>query len=718
MSTVAPRHRGFPMHRLARIAVASTAVGLPALLGMAAVPVTASASGEAALTGTPPTAPRPPQAPEDGPRVSVDPPLPVERPESPVPAVDDGKPAPAELPAVPPEVTQLLPETPGSTTTSPPAAPSRPPSAATATARPAASAGGTRNPFPGLPPTAHAAYSTGTVLHTDTVEAGGTRLRDVNVGFSSAAWGSQARPERLDEFASLVAPAGPDNGAFARGRPVALRADSAGSAAANTVLSRESRAQAPPAAPVTTGDPSGVELDPLLVADLLHSQAQADSPDQGCLLGTDLASAAGSVAGLGLVDLAPGNGAGGVTAPLVSLGAGGPDRRTSQSVSLTRLVPPARPGGPVGLASENRQTLAPVSFLTGTDRQFTVEVLGEWALRAVADGRQGAVTFGPAGGAAPETPVVRITGRTGDVLEEVTLARLLGERGLVVDVGEFAEITLGEDPRAIGGDATTAATQTPTLAAGAADILRVRLVDTPDYRIGDFRLGHMEAAAAVPAAGILCPGLGVTHKAEPATVKPGDRFTWTITVTNPNDCTLDGVKLVDTLVAAPGVRYSTGATNPAAEAKGGRVTWADIGPLGPGASRDVTLEVEVAGDSKGGRFTPEAVATGMCSAGLPGSALIGALEEATPGVGSLTKIVAPLRKLLTTAAAVPFAMEGRGGVRDPEVVVAAAAPKSPAPGGLTGMLARTGGMFGVLPALILISAGALLRRFRRPPKSV
>ena len=75
-----------------------------------------------------------------------------------------------------------------------------------------------------------------------------------------------------------------------------------------------------------------------------------------------------------------------------------PDRAVQQSRSHTFLVPQEGTSSPIrkfGLASETRQTIAPITLFKGTPQEFTIETAGEWVLRATADGNKGSVFYGP-----------------------------------------------------------------------------------------------------------------------------------------------------------------------------------------------------------------------------------------------------------------------------------------------------------------------------------
>src|SRR5205814_6520903 len=121
--------------------------------------------------------------------------------------------------------------------------------------------------------------------------------------------------------------------------------------------------------------------------------------------------------------------------------------------------------------------------------------------------------------------------------------------GLEINIPGVAEIVIGEDPRAVDGDAASSPTQTGTLVLGAADVVRVRLLNQGESHLADVRLGHMEVGLAVPADGIQCPGIGMRLGAEPAKVKPGDTLDWRIKVPTLDDSKLETIKAVDVIPA-------------------------------------------------------------------------------------------------------------------------------------------------------------------------
>jgi hypothetical protein len=156
----------------------------------------------------------------------------------------------------------------------------------------------------------------------------------------------------------------------------------------------------------------------------------------------------------------------------------------------------------------------------------------------------------------------------------------------------------------------------------------------------------MEAAVAVPAGGATCPGIAVSKRSSQPTVDAGRQFSWLLNVSNPNDCVLDQVRLVDTTQPSKGLTYKVVGTSPTAKVDGDTVTFEGIGPLQPGGTKTLRIDVEVNPASAAGRFTNQALATGLC-----GSApLAGAADDET-------EVEPP----------VPLGLVGRAGANEPAV---------------------------------------------------
>jgi hypothetical protein len=487
----------------------------------------------------------------------------------------------------------------------------------TLVAGPAAS-GGPR--FSPPPATGYAGYASGTVLSTTV--GGVVDLLRLNVASADAAYRSGASGGPVsDETGRPTVPALPDRGASAHG--AGLNVTALGGLGLGPLVGSTAEAVAPPSSGPVTKETANLALDPVVRASLLRGQAEARSPTQGCVLGTNLASGTGQVGGIVVGGAAPGLG-------LLSAGAGDPAQGTSRTSARTALVPSGglgAGGGPaLALLSEVRQTVAPVTLLAGTPAQFTLVVGGEWVLRARADGRAGSVSYGPEGGGSV-TPVVRVLGADGHEITGLALSHAPGTAGQTLDVPGVAEIAIGEQPRPLVGAAGALPSGGPTTTAAAVDVARVKLLAGG----AEVRIGHMEVAASVPQGGVSCPGPQVTVHAQPAMVPAGVQGDLAVTVTNPNAGQLDDLNLDVILSATPGLTFEPGSGSMA------------LGSLAPGQSREVHLKVRPAAGSPAGRITATAKVQGRYHLASPGETAVevpvtgeasGAFFDVIPIVGA------------------------------------------------------------------------------------
>jgi uncharacterized repeat protein (TIGR01451 family) len=530
--------------------------------------------------------------------------------------------------------------------------------------------------FKGLPANGYAAYGTASVIHAHALQVGQQRLENTDVAFSGATFASAPIPEIKNEMARVIAPALAAGNAFGRGSGLEVGLGIGQSDPNQIIPGSVAEAKAPPSTQLVTKEVGPVSVAPLVSASLLRGQAQSKA-NAACTTGTDLSYGLGYAADVSLINTT------------VASAASTPDRSVSQSRSHTFLVPQEGASSPIrkfGLASETRQTIAPVTLFKGTPNEFTLEFGGEWVLRTVADGKTGKVFYGP-GNVSPDTPLLRIIrppaspGGTPQVQEILSTQQLLGPGGLSIEGLPLVRVSIGTPPRAIGGADNSKPVETATLAAAAVDVVRVTLLSAGDESLtaADVRVGHMENATAVPAGGIEC-GIALVKTTDKDVVGPGDSFTWTVSVSNPNDCVLTNLRVVDTITADAPIVYTVESSNPSANTMGNKgLTWNDVGPLKPGESKDLKINVKVGPTSGGGKFLDEAVATGVCG---PAAGTAGA------------------------DAAVGVPLEARVSLNLPEVNAALGAL-------LPRELPRTGGVLTLLPALALTGGGLVLRQAKR-----
>lgn len=142
----------------------------------------------------------------------------------------------------------------------------------------------------------------------------------------------------------------------------------------------------------------------------------------------------------------------------------------------------------------------------------------------------------------------------------------------------------------------------------------------------DILISHSEATADCDAIGPR-PTIPISKEASDSVVAPGDTFTYTITIPNPEDCTLTDVMVVDTITGPDGSEIV--ATDPAADVDGLTITWEDVGPIGPGEQVVLTVDVRVPDDAPDGALYQEEL---RMTADCDGDPIDGAVDFDGPRV--------------------------------------------------------------------------------------
>jgi hypothetical protein len=495
--------------------------------------------------------------------------------------------------------------------------PTAPTPGSTTTATPSA------NPFLGLAAGQFAAYASATVNHTAAALAPKDLDNDLNLATAHAAHAGSAVPAWKSEIGREAFPA--LLAGSSQGKALAAEIGPSDGEEEDSILPFEPAVAKAPPSKAVVAEQNDMEVPRALKSKALSAEASARAIKTGCVLGSDLALGLANADETEVGDL---KGDPKSPEPFISVNADEPPRAVSQSLARARLVPISGQIGRFGVLAESRQTVAPVTLFKGDRlRELTIEVAGEWILRSTADGTTGAVTRGVEKSIDDDRPLLRIISRDEKgkrVVTEIADVDQLGDLDEgTMDFGPGLQLVIAEAPRALRAATGRKPQETGTAAAGALDILRIQGSDDPEDAI--VRVGHMEAAVAVPPGGATCPGIGVVKRSSQSTVDAGRRFSWQLDVSNPNDCTLDKVKLVDTTQPSKGLVYKVVGTSPAARIDGDTVTFEGIGPLSPGATRTLRIEVQVDPTSAAGRFTNQAVATGLCGS----STLTGTADDET-----------------------------------------------------------------------------------------
>jgi hypothetical protein len=523
------------------------------------------------------------------------------------------------------------------------------------------------------PANGYAAFATGTVLHAGTAGTVGAMV-DL-VSSTAAATSAPTGSATNSELGRVALPVLPARGSYGQGLGLGVGVGLL--PGISTGLIGHAVAKAPPSSAPVESQAAPVGAAPIVHLTPLRAKAQALSSAAACVLGSNLASGQSNAADVSLVGLTALKG--------LSVGApGGAGSALSRSESRTVIVPGSVPGR-LGIMSETIQVLGPVTLLAGTANQTTVELKGEWVLRVTADGKTSSVTYSPQNVPGDQAAVL-VRNAAGAVVASASAAqmKLAGSVGVRLDIPGAGEIVVGEQPRARGRSG--APQNTGTTAEAAVDLVRIRLLGQ------DVRLGHMEAAVAVPPAGITCPGLEVSITPATPTVTPGADFSAKVRVRNPNEGTVTGLTVASRMAADPGVTVHGGPASRENVVAPNGVGFKLTTPLGSGQSVELPARVHVDATSGSGRVRLGASATGRYGDGplaVPAAgdvAVNGVAVEGGPAGQAVTPPPAPTTKVPAGAKApVRTAASSKTGTRKPAGVsgaagsAASAAPVAPAP---------------------------------------
>jgi len=522
---------------------------------------------------------------------------------------------------------------------------------------------------------AFSASAVGSTVHTDALNSGDTRIANADIALASSAVNSKGlTAQATNENGRVVNPAlGASKFSYGKGEGLEVGIAAAPPDDGQILLAGKSEVSAPPSAH-DSKQVGPVDADPIAWASVAQGTSDAKWNTETCILGEDIARGIGFVADAQLVDAGADDGES-LDAPLLSTDAtAGNFRDVSQTTAGQFFAPNS--AGAFGLKSYVAQTIAPVTLFRGTANQVTIEVLGEWKMTAFASGvaGQSTVTYRPTvdddgNPVTDTTPILRfIVGPgAGAVTTVLNFQDVFGETGFdPINIPGVIELAIGEDPRAIGGDATTepAIAADGTSVAAAVDVVRLKLADGA---LGDVRVGHMEAKATVPAGGVTCP-IPVSKVATPSivnsTTAPDGKFLTTITIKNAFACPLENVSMTDDIIRKSGdVTFEIDENNANNDPKKGagavftknsstsaKATYASLGTIPVGGSKVVKVYTHVL--SGGGTIEDTATAKGTLHCG-PNSAL----GEATVNlVGSFSLITTVAKVLARTGGSAGMAL--------------------------------------------------------------
>jgi hypothetical protein len=450
-------------------------------------------------------------------------------------------------------------------------------------------------------------YSTGNLVFAKALSTGTgadeVSLANATEGFTGAAVDSNGLNATIhNEMNRLVIPAKAGKNTYGRGSGLEVGL-SKGPDDLNDLELQKAEASALPNEHNIADLLGPLSASPLAYASALHGEAEANwSNSSTCVLGKDLSNGLGYAADVQLIETGTTNETTGkFGAPLLATDAPSPERAVAQTFSHEFLdVQQNATGHPIGLkfglSSEVRQTIAPVTLFKGTPNQITIEVGGEWVLRATAGGIPGSafVHYGP-GTVSPQIPLLRVLDVDNNILGELNVGDILPAEGLPLEIPGVISLVVGEDPRRIGdydGTKQPLVAANGTSASAAVDVVRITALDGA---LADIRIGHSEVKTQVPVGGIDC-GIPVTKSASPVGVTVNQDFTVTIKIDNPFGCDLTHVKVVDVVTTKGGARFQVIDTDPNANTvpdgdhlENGVITWNDIGAIPKGGTKSVKV---------------------------------------------------------------------------------------------------------------------------------
>lgn len=495
-------------------------------------------------------------------------------------------------------------------------------------------------------------YGTGSELDLSAVSGGSTTLANVDQAFSgvTAAGGTVGSAAVTSPITgAVVQPAGVPSGINATARGSGLEVGLGLTAAqANQIRLGIAESESPP--PSTDGTLAGpavatlpVTIPGVIQTGVLHGFTATSYNTSFCPVGQPLAFGLGSAA-----------------APTTVLGTTVASPGAAASSTQTGLV--ANPDGTFGLETKVQETIAPlvVSLPTTPPTTISITVQGTSptnpvTLTAFTDGEGHAtMALGNADptvtvaisllGAAPLTVTASLAGLAN------ALNPLLGATGTVSTVLRGLGVTLSLNI----GNGTTITSPIPTFTngtnaiSGAYDLLALHAA-LGSTTLADLRLGHMEAAAALPNGSISC-SVPVAKVANPANVTAPGTFTWTILIPsstaalNDSTCDLINIKATDKIgvhSGHPTFTVGTISNGGVYDSATGTITWSNLGTYHPGDPPiALTVNMSVPANSGAGVLQDTANVTaglGNCTGGATGQAsLIGPNLSSVVVAGSIT----------------------------------------------------------------------------------
>jgi len=516
-------------------------------------------------------------------------------------------------------------------------------------------------------------FASGEVAHVDALELMGTKVANVEVGQSNAVVSSEGLPTALyNEFNRPILPKGfTADKSYGQGSvaEVGLGVTKDDPNQIAPLVSQAATANGPK---VDDKDPLHVPGSPLLWVDGFHTTAAANWNTNTCVIGEPISSGFSRLAAADAINIDSGMGTNADDSFKQALVHAG----VVESASFTQLYPGAGPG--LGLASVAMTHAVHLVLLKGTGNDIQVDVAPALLVVKV-DGTQAPIHILPDQVTGPNGIDIQIPPGAGDAGTDLLLQ---------LKIATLEQLMSSTGPN-IKGNVNAAG----TAASGSVNVVELKLLNIPEIpgHVLDLSVGHLEAAAAVPAGGINCP-IPVTKTPDVTTVESGKSFTTTIQVDNPWSCPLvlsNVTDQIDTIEGTATFQVTSATPDPSSPnlptADGlttAKVVWdKGLPTIPPGGHATFTVTLKTGGG--GGKIKDIATAAGAVSNCKP-----------APGSGETTVTG-------ITNAKVP--VTGTGTLTEPETFVKAILPK-------TGVADSAYTWAGILMLLAALGGGTVLRK--------
>ena len=498
-------------------------------------------------------------------------------------------------------------------------------------------------------------YAQGEVAHVHALAVQGTKVANVELGQSTASVASEGLGASYNEFDRPITPkADAGKNSYGQGSVaevgLAVTKDDP-----NQIAPFVSEAASSGGSKLDDKDPLHVPGSPLLWVDGLHTTAAANWNTSTCVIGEPISAGFSRAAAAEAINLVSGTNADD-SFPQALVHAG-----VIESTSFEQLYPGAGPG--LGLASVSFTHAVHLVLLKGTANEFTVDVAPA-SLVVKVDGTHHA---NKTDNIQYEAPIVKITagGQVFKILPDqvgpidIQIPPGAGDAGsdllLRLKLGTILPLVNSDGPK-ITGEVNSAGTQ----AGASVNVADLQVLNIPEVpaELARVSVGHLEAAAEVPANGINCP-IPVTKTPDVTTVESGKSFTTTIKVDNPWACPLVLSNVTDTIDTIEGTSTfqvtdaSPNPSSPSLPTADGLdhavVTWdKNLPTIPPGGSATFTVTLKTAGGA--GKIKDVATAAGAVSNCKPapgsGETTVTGITNAKVPVTGTGTLVEPTTKVL------------------------------------------------------------------------